>query len=366
MMKVNQAYQVSPIYAFFLIHSAQFGAGVLGFSRIAAEQAGYDAWIGVLLAGIVLHILMWMIYRMLSWIQGNILELQTYMFGKLFGTGLNVLFLLYFFIVSASILRTYIEIVQVWMFPTASTFILATVMCVLVYYIVSSGFRVMTAICVLSIFMSILYIFLCIYCMIKYGEMDGFLPIWNHSMQDIGDAMKKSIYTMAGSEIILMIYPFIHHPKESHRFAQYGLLFSNFLYLLTIVSALSCFNENMLAHRIWSQLSLSQLITFPFIQRFEYIMVSGYAWGMITSMILPIWACTRGIREIFAVRQRYTLLALLGILIAIVCQLQDRYTINTFITQTSRFTFYLIYIYIPILFLLFCLKVQYQKKKNEI
>lgn len=73
---------------------------------------------------------MWMIYRMLSWINGSILELQTYMFGKLFGTGLNLLFLLYFFIVSASILRTYIEIVQVWMFPTASTFILATVMCI--------------------------------------------------------------------------------------------------------------------------------------------------------------------------------------------------------------------------------------------
>nr|WP_282082073.1 GerAB/ArcD/ProY family transporter [Bacillus cereus] len=237
---------------------------------------------------------------------------------------------------------------------------------ILVYYIVSSGFRIMTAICVLSIFMSILYIFLCIYCTMNYGEMDSFLPIWNHSIQDIGDAMQKSIYTMAGSEIILMIYPFIHNPKESHRFAQYGLLFSNSLYLLTIVSALACFNENMLAHKIWSQLSLSQLITFPFIQRLEYIMVSGYAWGMITSIILPIWACTRGIREIFAIRQRYILLVLIGILIAIACQLQDRHTINTFITQTSHFTFYLIYIYIPILFLLFCLKVQYQKKQNAL
>ncbi|MHA2896377.1 GerAB/ArcD/ProY family transporter, partial [Bacillus cereus] len=97
---------------------------------------------------------------------------------------------------------------------------------------------------------------------------------------------------------------------------------------------------------------------------FEYIMVSGYAWGMITSMILPIWACTRGIRELFTIRQRYTLLVLLGMLIVITCQLQDRHTISTFITQTSHFTFYLIYIYIPFLFLLFCLKVQYQKKKN--
>ncbi|WP_276569823.1 GerAB/ArcD/ProY family transporter [Bacillus cereus] len=46
---------------------------------------------------------------------------------------------------------------------------------------------------------------------------------------------------------------------------------------MTIVSALACFNENMLADRIWSQLSLSQLIRLPFIQRFEYIMVSGDA-----------------------------------------------------------------------------------------
>ncbi|WP_307839904.1 GerAB/ArcD/ProY family transporter [Bacillus cereus] len=199
---------------------------------MAAEKADYDAWIGVLLAGIVLHILMWMIYRLLlSWINSSILELQTYMFGKLFGTGLNLLFLIYFFIVSASILHTYIEIVQVWMFPTVSTFILAMVMCMLVYYIVSSGFRGMTAICVLSIFISILYIFSCIYCMLNYGEMHSFLPIWNHSIQDIGDTMKKYICTMARLEIILMIYPFIHNPTESHRFAQYGLLFSNPLYL---------------------------------------------------------------------------------------------------------------------------------------
>ncbi|WP_199795793.1 GerAB/ArcD/ProY family transporter, partial [Bacillus thuringiensis] len=49
-MRINKAYQISPIYVFFLIHSAQFGAGVLGFARIVAKKAGYDAWIGVVLA----------------------------------------------------------------------------------------------------------------------------------------------------------------------------------------------------------------------------------------------------------------------------------------------------------------------------
>lgn len=365
-MKINKAYQVSPIFVFFLIHSTQFGAGILGFSRIVAKKAGYDAWIGVILAGVFLHILMWMMYRMLSWVKGSILELQTYMFGKFFGTGLNFLFLAYFFIVSASVLRTYIEIVQVWMFPSASTLILAIILSVLVYYIVSSGFRVITGICVVSIFISIFYIVLCVYCVVVYGHWDVFFPILNHSYVDIADAMQKSVYTMAGFEIILMIYPFIHAPKESHKFAQYGLLFSNMLYVLTIVSALTCFSEKQLSHLIWSQLSLSQVITFPFIQRFETPMVALYAWQMVTSIILPLWACTRGIREIAKIRQKYTLLILLSMNSIIACLLQNRHMINVFINQTARFTFYLIYLYIPILFLLFYLKVRYQKKENTL
>lgn len=251
-MKINQAYQVSPIYVFFLIHSAQFGAGVLGFARIVAKKAGYDAWIGVVLASIFLHILMWMMYRMLSWVQGSILELQRYMFGRFIGTGLNLVFFVYFLIVSISILRTYIEIVQVWMFPTASTLILAIILSVLVYYIISSGFQVMTAVCIVSIFISIFYAILCVYCVIVYGHWDVFSPILNHSYLDIADAMQKSIYTMAGSEIILMIYPFLRAPKESHKFAQYGLLFSNLLYVLSIISALACFSEKQLSHLIWS------------------------------------------------------------------------------------------------------------------
>ncbi|WP_144518984.1 GerAB/ArcD/ProY family transporter [Bacillus thuringiensis] len=30
------------------MHGEQFGAGVLGFSRIIAKEAGDDAWIGVM------------------------------------------------------------------------------------------------------------------------------------------------------------------------------------------------------------------------------------------------------------------------------------------------------------------------------
>ena len=48
MSKIKAEHQISPVFVFFLIHGAQFGAGVLGFARIIAKAAGYDGWIGVL------------------------------------------------------------------------------------------------------------------------------------------------------------------------------------------------------------------------------------------------------------------------------------------------------------------------------
>ena len=45
MSKVQEKYQISPIFVFFLIHGAQFGAGVLGFARIIAKPLDTtDGW----------------------------------------------------------------------------------------------------------------------------------------------------------------------------------------------------------------------------------------------------------------------------------------------------------------------------------
>ncbi|WP_186323889.1 GerAB/ArcD/ProY family transporter [Bacillus thuringiensis] len=135
---------------------------------------------------------------MLSLVQGHILTVHTYVFGKIIGNMLNVVFMLYFLVVSVSVLRTYIEILHVWLYPTASTFILALIFSFLIYYIVSSGFRVITGICVIAIFISFSYMMLCLYCLIQYGHFDNFLSVWNHTISDLFSAMKGSIYTIPG------------------------------------------------------------------------------------------------------------------------------------------------------------------------
>ncbi|HDR4571803.1 spore germination protein [Bacillus cytotoxicus] len=364
MSKVKTKYQISPIFVFFLIHGAQFGAGVLGFARIIAKSAGYDGWIGVLIVGITIHILIWMMHFLLKENEGNLIDLHQELFGKWVGTGMNLLFVTYFFIISISVIRTYVEIVQVWMFPTASTWTLTFFFCLLSYYIISSGFRVMTGICVISIAGIFGYLFLSLF-VLKYAQWENLLPIFSHSVQDILKAAQSSIYTMTGFEVYLMIYPFVKGAQKSHKFAQYGALFSNILYVFSTMLAFAFFSENQLLQTIWPQLSMTQVIQLPFIERLEYIAISAYALVIMPSFLLPLWAATRGTYEVFRVKQKKILIALLFITIIISQLLTNRHDINDFISMISHTSFFVLYMYIPILFLIMWVKRKWKKSKQK-
>ncbi|MBE7146944.1 GerAB/ArcD/ProY family transporter [Bacillus mycoides] len=364
MSKIKAEHQISPVFVFFLIHGAQFGAGVLGFARIIAKAAGYDGWIGVLITGIIIHILLWMMYFLLKETNGNLINLQRQTFGKWLGNGINLIFIAYFLTVSISVIRTYVEIIQVWMFPTASTWMLTLFLCLVSYYIISSGFRVITGICVISIGGTLGYLFLSLF-VLKYSHWPNLLPVFTHSFSDILKAAQLSIYSMTGFEIYLMIYPFVKNPKQSHKFAQYGALFSNLLYLFSTLLAFSFFSEKQLSKTIWSQLSMTQVIQLPFIERLEYIAISAYALVIVTSSILPLWAATRGTHEIFRVKQRGVLIAFMLITLVVSQLLTNRHDINDFISNASRVSFWLIYIYIPILFIIVWVKRKWKKSKEN-
>ena len=364
MSKVQEKYQISPIFVFFLIHGAQFGAGVLGFARITAKAAGYDGWMGVVITGLCIHLLIWIMYFLLKETNGNLIDLQRQTFGKWIGNVFNIIFAAYFLIVSISVIRTYVEIIQVWMFPTASTFMLTLFLCLVSYYIISSGFRVITGICVISVGGTLGYLFLSLF-VLKYSHWDNLLPIFTHSFSDILKSAQLSIYSMTGFEIYLMVYPFVKKPMQSHKYAQLGALFSNLLYLFSTLLAFAFFSEKQLLKTIWPQLSMTQVIQLPFIERLEYIAISGYALVIISSFILPLWASMRATHEIFRVKQRGVLIAFIFITLIVSQLLTNRHDINNFISNASKVSFWLIYVYIPILFIIVWVKRKWKKSKAQ-
>lgn len=350
-MQANIRHQVSPYLVFFLIYNSQVGVGILSFQRTIAAKAGYDAWIGVLFAGCLVQAFIWVMYKLLGKANGDIIDVHTNIFGNLLGKFISFFIMIYYWLASVSVLIGFIEIIQVWMFPTISSWILSTLILISVYYCVSGGFRVIVGMSFLSfIFPQILIIALFIF-PLKFAHFSNLLPIMNHSFMDMVYSIKSSLYTIAGTEALLMYYPFIRDSKASKKFAHLGVLFTTILYTISSIVSFTYFSENQLKTTIWPELSLTKTITLSFLERFEYLYISMYLIIISTLIALLLWCSSRGFKKIFNKKQKYTLL-ILCLLSVILSHFNGSFIdiLNKFIIQMNLWIFYG---YIPILFLVF-------------
>ncbi len=83
--------KISPFLVFYLIIGMQIGIGILGFQRPIAKDAGYDAWISVLAAGLTVHVIIWMIYKITETAKGDLVQVHEFIFGKTIGKLLSSL-----------------------------------------------------------------------------------------------------------------------------------------------------------------------------------------------------------------------------------------------------------------------------------
>jgi spore germination protein (amino acid permease) len=349
---IDEQYLVSPFFVFFLIYSSIISVEIMSFQRVIMEGAGYDAWISVLLSGLSIHILVWMIYRILKIANDDLIYINQFCFGKWIGGLLNV-FIIFYFLISAFIaFRLYIEVVQVWMFPLMKTWQISLIFLLLLYYIVSSGFRVITGICFWGTIIPFIILILPeTISPLEFGHVSNLFPLFNHSVKEILVSSKAMLVQYLGFETLLMFYPFIKNPEKSQKWAHYGVLFAILLYLTVTIVAFVFFNPEHLKQTIWPNLTMLKIAEMPFVERFEYIVVSVWLLVVLPNISLRLWAACRGFKKLVNIKQNIILLIFLSLLFILSNVLQGHNLIQQFVDLYSNIGFYVVYLYIPIIFI---------------
>ncbi|MGM0829034.1 MAG: GerAB/ArcD/ProY family transporter [Bacillota bacterium] len=353
-MKVDLRHQVSPYLVFFIIYNSQVGVGILSFQRTIAEKAGYDAWISVLAAGCLVQAFIWVMFKLLGKADGDIIDVHTAAFGKFLGRFLSFFIIIYYGLASISVLLAFIEIIQVWMFPALPSWVISTLILMLVYYCISGGFRVVVGLSFLSFIFPQVWIMVLYFFPLKIAHFSNLLPMMNHSLMDMLDSIKSSVYTIAGTEVLLMFYPFIRNPDKSKKFAHLGVLFTTVLYTISCIVSFTYYSEDQLQTTIWPELSITKIIKFSYLERFEYLYISMYS-VIVTALIsLLLWCSCRGLKKIFNMKQKYALL-ILSLVSVLICQLSNETVKEIIDTSVTQMNLYIFYIYIPLLLLYFTL-----------
>ncbi len=353
--------QVSPYLVFYLIHSMQIGVGILGFERYITASAGNNAWIPVITSGGSILILIWLSYRILNRGKNDIVAIQHEVFGKWLGGFLSFYFILYFTLFVLVLLRTYVEVIGVWIFPGVPPWIFLLIIMLIAYYYVIGGFRVITAISFLGIIYG-LPLLLIKYFPLKESQVGNLLPLFDISFTDLLESTKGMTLNFLGFEVLFMFYPFIKNAPKSEKWAILGVSFSIFIYLVTMLISLMYFSQEQLKTTVWATLTLWKIVDLAIIERFEYIGICIWFFVVLPNICLGLWSASRGMHRLFSIKQKTSLRAICVLVLIAAFILRDRNDIDTLNNIVSQIGFYTIYLYIPFLFLFQYFSMKVRKK----
>ncbi|CAH0259364.1 Spore germination protein A2 [Peribacillus sp. Bi96] len=352
--------QISTFLVFFLIIKIQIGVGILGYQRIIIQSAGNDAWIAVIISGIIYSFGIWGMYKVLNCHDMDLIGIQKRLFGKWLGGLLNIIWILYWLMVGISVLRSYLEIVQSWVFPQINTWLVTSIFALLIYYVVLGGFRVVTGICFLGICIPS-YLILTFYFPLEYTHFRNLLPIWNHSFQDLALASKQMSYSYLGVSTLMMYYPLIKNRKSSQKWAQLGNLTTVLVYLFITILTIGFYSEGQISRYIWATLSFWGIVKMPFVERFEYIGIATWVLVLVPSVCLYIWVSARGISQYFNIEQKKIYALLLILLVVITNLIKARKMINQITDYVANIG---LIMEIPYVLFLVCLSTVISKKRK--
>ncbi|KMJ59660.1 spore gernimation protein [Bacillus sp. LL01] len=343
--KSNKSVLFSAYLIFFIVHTNQTGVGIAGVQRVIFNEARQDAWISIIISYIgMTSVVAAMCYILKSFGNKDLFEIHTILFGKVLGTVLNMVIVVYLLAGLLSIIMNYTEIIQAWIFPDLETWAITAILLLITMYGVYGGIKTIVGVSFLGFFLTIWLVFMLVV-PIRYIDWINFLPIMEASPKELFKGAFKTSFTVLGLEMLYFTYPYVRNKEKVHKYAQLGVFFTFVLIFAVTIVAIGYYSGEQLEKTIWATLSMFKIVQFPNLERFEFLAVSLWLVIILPNTLFMLWAASKGLKKIFHVQQKLFVIICSGIILGCSFFFKKRIFINELVDKVGWFGLYVIFIY---------------------
>ncbi|MFD2611256.1 GerAB/ArcD/ProY family transporter [Paenibacillus gansuensis] len=285
-MQIPKKEQITFKQFVFYIYKTQIGIGVLTLPRIVAEEASTDGWISILISwGVTLLIGIFIIGLLRRFPGHTLYEILPKLFGKVAGSALTLLWVVYSLFSAGVVLFTMVYIIQVWILRNTHFVVLVITYLLPIYLIAKQRLQVQTRFAEF-VYISTLWMPPLLFFSLRDANVLNILPI---GKEGIGNVLKAVPYTLApllGFEGAYFLQPYLKDRSKALKGVTLAVSMAAVLYLFVVIISFLCFNENEIQDYFWPTLQLLKAITLPFIERFEIVFLAFYL-TIVAQTIIP-------------------------------------------------------------------------------
>lgn len=362
-LQITPAQMINASLLFFVTFSVQVGVGIHGFQRAIYEDAKQDAWISIIISFLFTYLVVFVMFKNLEKFESDdIYGVHQEVFGKFLGNLINIIIILYCVTAFLAIIKNYTEVIITWVFPNLSPWFIVITLLFIVFYAFTGGLRVMVGVCFLSFFLTLWIPVVLIYPM-EYTHPDHLLPILDNNLIDILKGAYSMNFTIAGFEVLNVLYPYVKEKEKARKYVYLGLLSTLLLYLFTFLITLTFFSGEQLEQAVWATLSMFSIIRLPFFERIEIFTICFWMVIILPNLCLYAWCAYRGFNRIFNMSDK-KFICIFPVSILIGCLfVQSRSQLNTLNDLFGLYAFYLVFIYPFVLYFFISIKRKFSKQQ---
>ncbi|MDZ5711009.1 GerAB/ArcD/ProY family transporter [Jeotgalibacillus haloalkalitolerans] len=290
---------------FYLVIQTQIGVGVLSLPRDITLEAGHDAWISVILGGVliqlVLLIFLWLLLRVgeLSYF-----DIIIQSFGKAVGKVFIFCYLIYFLYILTVSSITFTKILSDWIYLDTPREILTILFLIPAAYCAGSK---ISHVARFSMIVSCLLPVLVILLIPVYSspEFIHFFPIGSEGASAILGGLKASVLAYIGFEAFLYFSKYVKSNRQKElKKAAFSTSFVLFFYLFLVISTQLYFHVQEIVVVPYAVLYILKSLSFVIVERIDLIFLTLWIVVALTSFINYLYVAAEETKILFNLKGR--------------------------------------------------------------
>lgn len=253
------------------------GVGIFSYPRELASIVGTDGWIVTIMAGLETYLLIYIAYRTLKsngYNKFNIILEDN--FGKILGGILAVIFVVYNVFTISIGMRIFVEVIKMYLLEKTPTEFLIIVTILSGIYLVRSELENLIKFNEVSFWIMFISIGVILLFTLNKTDFTNVLPVLSNKPQTYLIALKSTIYSFAGIEIIYLIGPFAKNKLHINKTAIKSIAFITVFYVIIVVFSLAIFSKEQTKILLWPTITMINSINIngAFIERWEGVVMA--------------------------------------------------------------------------------------------
>ncbi|USK75398.1 spore germination protein [Peribacillus frigoritolerans] len=322
------------------------GTGLLTLPRSSTEKVQTpDAWISVILGGVI-AIIAGVIMVKLSqrFPEKTFYQYINDIVGKWVGGLLSLVVICYFLTTSSFQLRAMAEVLRYLLLEGTPNWAIMMIFMWVGLYLIIGGINPIARLFEIILPLTVILFLVVAFMSFKIFEIDNLRPVLGEGVIPVLKGVKTTALAFTGSEIMLVLIPFMNSPKKAVKAVLVGVSIPLIFYVITVVMVIGALSIDGVVTRTWPTLDLirSFEIAGLIFERFESLLLVVWIMQIFATFTITFFAAALGLAQITKKSIHpfmFGLLPILYILAMIPKNINDLFKLGDFVGNIALFLF---------------------------